>query len=242
MASLALRVAAAGSAPLRWADLGLVAGALAALGACGVVFRSFLVPSPPTCTASTGLALALRCFFFPCLAEEVVFRAVLLPNLRVGRVAAGGANAWGMLGEMTLQQWLWALACLALFVLYHLPSGQLLSRCGLTRDGGRTFQDPRFLALAALLGLACSGVYLASGSLWAAVAVHWLPVCLWLLFLGGEQRLRGEGYEVRPVKGAAFHVEILAEETVRALKRAIAEARADFPSELQKLLHAGKLE
>ncbi|CAJ1355602.1 unnamed protein product, partial [Effrenium voratum] len=106
-----------------------------------------------------------------------------------------GANAWGMLGEMTLQQWLWALAWLALFVLYHLPSGQLLSRCGLTRDGGRTFQDPRFLALAAALGLACSGVYLASGSLWAAVAVHWLPVCLWLLFLGGEQRLRGEGYE-----------------------------------------------
>ena len=29
------------------------------------------------------------------------------------------------------------------------------------------------------------------GSLWAAVAVHWLPVCLWLLFLGGEQRREG---------------------------------------------------
>ena len=50
-----------------------------------------------------------------------------------------------------------------------------------------TFWDPRFLALAAILGAGCSATYYATGgSLVAAAATHWVPVNLWLFLLGAR--------------------------------------------------------
>jgi predicted Abi (CAAX) family protease len=40
--------------------------------------------------------------------------------------------------------------------------------------------DPRLLAQATLLGVACSLIYVVSGSLWWAVLLHWLAaLCRW---------------------------------------------------------------
>jgi len=53
--------------------------------------------------------------------------------------------------------------------------------------------DPRFLATAGALGMACTVAYYTSGgSMWAAVLVHWFPVWAWLGLLGGlEAHERG---------------------------------------------------
>ncbi len=48
------------------------------------------------------------------------------------------------------------------------------------------FWDPRFLTLAAVLGIGCTASYYVSGgSLVAAALTHWLPVQVWLFLLGG---------------------------------------------------------
>mmetsp|Transcript_9392 Transcript_9392/g.18899 ORF Transcript_9392/g.18899 Transcript_9392/m.18899 type:complete len:365 (-) Transcript_9392:165-1259(-) len=46
---------------------------------------------------------------------------------------------------------------------------------------------------------------------------------------------------VRPLKGQQFEVEIEPELTVQDLKKKIAEANSEFPAELQKLIHSGKI-
>jgi len=46
---------------------------------------------------------------------------------------------------------------------------------------------------------------------------------------------------IRPLKGDGFEVEVEPEEKVEDLKKRIATLRAEFPAELQKLLHAGKI-
>jgi predicted Abi (CAAX) family protease len=48
------------------------------------------------------------------------------------------------------------------------------------------FGDLRFLALAGLLGLCCSVVYLRTGSVWPGVVLHWLVVFAWKGALGGR--------------------------------------------------------
>ncbi|CAE7309337.1 unnamed protein product [Symbiodinium natans] len=166
------------------AILVLAAAALPLLGRHG-----FLAWSKPP-SARFAALLALRALLFPSLAEEAFWRATMLPNAHTD-LSEGLTSDWGMLPRLSAQQWLWVLACLLLFVAMHLASGPLLSRVGATHDQGRTFHDARFLYLATMLGIACSIVYLGSGNLWAATLVHWLPVCVWLLFLGGERRLRG---------------------------------------------------
>eukprot|EP00435_Cladocopium_sp_Y103_P055679 s2744_g18.t1 len=164
----------------------LVIGGLVAMALLALPVRSFLEPSAPP-RLPQALLMLLRCALFPSAVEEVFWRVLLLPNVYID---GAGSLTWGMLGQMTPTQWLWACACLALFVLYHIPFGYALARLGALRDDGRTFRDPRFIWLALVLGTACSMVYLVSGNYWACVLVHWLPVCIWLLLLGGEQRLR----------------------------------------------------
>ena len=48
-----------------------------------------------------------------------------------------------------------------------------------------TFLRADFLALAALLGLFCALLRWRSGSIWTAVALHWLAVVAWQGWLGG---------------------------------------------------------
>jgi len=109
----------------------------------------------------------------PAISEELVFRVLLLPHPTedIGAIA----------------QWLWSAISLFLFVVYH-P----LNAFTFFPVGRKTFVDPVFLLLAALLGIVCTLTYQQSGSLWIPVAVHWLAVVVWLLLLGGYEKLYAE--------------------------------------------------
>lgn len=120
----------------------------------------------------TIVAVLLGCILSPGLTEEVFFRVLMLPH--------PFENASG------LMLWFWGCASLATFVVYH-P----LNALSFYPVGRSTFMNPVFLLLAAILGVACSIAYLQSGSIWPAVAVHWLAVTAWLLLLGGYRRLYG---------------------------------------------------
>lgn len=79
---------------------------------------------------------------------------------------------------------LWPFA-LAAYVLFHPLNAWLF-----WPEARDVFYDPAFLFLAALLGGGCTLLYRRTRSLWPPVALHWLVVAGWLLFLGGEDALR----------------------------------------------------
>lgn len=106
--------------------------------------------------------IALRAFFIPALGEELVFRAALIPGREEG--------AKPMLAI--------ALSTLA-FTLWHVAETTFLP------NSAATFLRPDFLALAALLGLLCALLRWRSGSIWTAVALHWLIVLAWQGWFGG---------------------------------------------------------
>jgi predicted Abi (CAAX) family protease len=103
----------------------------------------------------------------PAFVEEVVFRGLLLPR---------DGSSWPR-GRLFLV----AGAALAVYVASH-PINALVFRpqvLGL-------FASTPYLALATLLGLACTGAYLISRSIWPPVAFHWATVVVWLWLLGGQ--------------------------------------------------------
>ena len=108
--------------------------------------------------------------FMPAIAEELFFRVLLLPQTTESLSASG--------------VWLWVSSSLAMFVVYH-P----LNALSFFPRGLNTFFNIVFLALAALLGIVCSLVYIQSSSLWPPVVIHWLAVVIWLLLLGGYRKL-----------------------------------------------------
>jgi predicted Abi (CAAX) family protease len=120
----------------------------------------------------TIVGVLIGCLLSPGISEEIFFRVLILPHPE--------ENASGLV------LWLWGGASLALFVVYH-P----LNALTFYPVGRSTFMNPVFLLLAAVLGVACSIAYLQSGSIWPAVAIHWLTVTVWLLLLGGYRRLYG---------------------------------------------------
>ena len=113
-------------------------------------------------------------FVLPALAEELLFRVLLLPHPQEHASDAG--------------RWLWGTLALGLFVASH-PLEALISSSA--RRG--TFTDPVFLLLAGLLGLVCTIAYLESGSLWPPVVIHWSAASAWLLVLGGHGKLSASG-------------------------------------------------
>lgn len=99
----------------------------------------------------------------PALGEELVFRGLLTPS------RAEQPNPWRAL----------AVACIV-FTLWHVVEALVL----LPKAAG-LFLRPDFLACAAVLGIGCGLVRWRSGSLWPAVALHWLAVVAWQTWLGG---------------------------------------------------------
>jgi len=120
----------------------------------------------------TGVITSLS----PGMLEELLFR--VLPF----RGPHEGANSWGRL----------LLVLLVFAVPYHLDA---------MHGPNPVFDDPRFLTLALLLGIACSGVYCTTGSLWLAAVTHWLPVWLWLSLFGGMPKLQAASGKVSPRPG-----------------------------------------
>ena len=110
------------------------------------------------------------CLLSPAITEELFFRILLLPQ------PTENANSATV--------WLWGVISLAMFIVYHPLNALSFYPAGL-----KTFFNPAFLLLAALLGVICSIVYLQSGSLWPPVLIHWLVVVVWLLLLGGYGKL-----------------------------------------------------
>ncbi|MGK7888878.1 MAG: polysaccharide deacetylase family protein [Leptolyngbyaceae cyanobacterium] len=129
--------------------------------------------------------MILVSFFLPSVAEESLFRLILLPTPEE------------VMGTLTRGQWLECAISLGLFVLahplIHAPLRDRWSSNQPVREGAiayrRTFCRPTFLGLATLLGGACTLLYLQSGSIWPPVFFHWIAVVTWLLALGGYSQL-----------------------------------------------------
>lgn len=152
--------------PGQWlaaAGVGLVALVLeGAIGLGGGLLR----PAPADWSVLPfSLALAL---VVPALGEETVFRGVLIPSRGDSR-------------DATLAILLSTLA----FVGWH-----VLEALTFMRAAAPVFLRGDFLATTAVLGLACGVLRHRTGSLWPAVALHWLEVAIWQIGFGGGQVAR----------------------------------------------------
>ena len=109
------------------------------------------------------LIAAIILFFIPALAEELIFRGVLLSWL------ASFSQRWG--------SWLSAI----LFMLWH-P----LQALTFGPPWSAIFLQPSFLFATFLLGIILTHIRIVSQSMWPVIAIHWILVLLWKLFFGGS--------------------------------------------------------
>ena len=136
------------------------------IGLLSGLLRPSLSRLSPAEMAAAGLLL----FVQPALAEEIVFRGLLLPR-HAGSMSRGRLIAV-------------AGAALVVYVASH-PLNALLFRPGALS----LFESPAYLVLTALLGLACTATYFISRSIWPPVALHWLTMLTWIWLLDGEALL-----------------------------------------------------
>jgi predicted Abi (CAAX) family protease len=122
--------------------------------------------------SGAAAVVAVLLFLRPALVEELLFRALLLPR----RPSSMGR------GRLALT----VTAAVALYVAAH-PLNALAFR----PSALGVFDNPFYLAITTLLGLACSAAYLISGSVWPPVVIHGTTVTLWILYLGGWRLLNG---------------------------------------------------
>lgn len=149
-----------GRAWLNALGLGLVA--LAIEGVIGLA-GGFLRPATPDWSVlPQALLLAV---FVPALGEEAVFRGLLVPSRR------GNEGAVLALALSTMA-----------FVAWHAVEAATFMRAA-----APVFLRLDFLATTAVLGLTCGVLRHRTGSLWPAVALHWLEVAIWQVCFGGGQ-------------------------------------------------------
>jgi predicted Abi (CAAX) family protease len=125
---------------------------------------------PVAAAPAAVLAEAAILLVHPAFVEELIFRVVLLP---------GRCRTWSVPQRAGLSA-----AALAVFVAAHPVNGLLFMPSALA-----LFTNPWYLALAALLGAACTVTYLSSGSIWPGVVIHWVSVVIWIFLLGGRRLL-----------------------------------------------------
>lgn len=130
-----------------------------------------LHPSRPPLGAGRAIAAALMFGVHPAFTEEIVFRALLLPR-------RPDATRRATLAVVIV-------GALLLYVVAHPLNARMF-----WPSAWSTFSNPFYLALAALLGVACTAAYLISGSIWPPVLMHWITVTVWMLFLGGRTLLQ----------------------------------------------------
>lgn len=118
----------------------------------------------------TVTGVIATCIFFPAITEELFFRVFLLPHPSEQTAIAN--------------QLFWGILSLGSFIIYHPLNALTFYPAGL-----KIFFKPVFLLLAALLGVICTLAYFQSGSLWTPALLHWLIVVVWLLLLGGYDKL-----------------------------------------------------
>lgn len=133
---------------------------MAAIGGIGLSTGLYRLTAP----ATEGLALRMiETLIAPAIGEEMVFRGLMIPDR---------GEPTPFLPALVLSE--------AVFVLWHVVEAETFLPAARPM-----FLRPDFLAIAALLGLACAILRRATGSLWPAVALHWTMVTLWQTFLGG---------------------------------------------------------
>jgi predicted Abi (CAAX) family protease len=150
---------------------------------CALVYGLFLIGALPTGLASglirpataslTPIELigsGLLLFLQPALAEEIVFRGLLLPR---------DARSWPRWRLIPV-----AGAALAVYVVSH-PINAMLFRPQVLS----LFESAPYLLLTTLLGVTCTVTYLISRSIWPSVAIHWLTLVTWIWLLGGHALL-----------------------------------------------------
>jgi len=108
------------------------------------------------------LRIALVVIVLPSLAEELIFRGLLVPR-----------------PDRAFPVWR-ALATIALFVGWH-PFQALT----FGPPWSAVFLAPSFLVAVFVLGATLTAIYRETGSIWPCAAVHWLLVVSWKLLFGG---------------------------------------------------------
>ena len=117
-----------------------------------------------------SIILPFSLFIFPSLLEEALFRGILIPN---NAAAQSKSRIAAYIAVST-----------AAFVLWH-PVNALT----INTTAAALFLNPAFLLIVTLLGITCSVSYVLSRSLWTPIIIHWLTVVVWVIFLGGRNKL-----------------------------------------------------
>ncbi|MDB5480122.1 MAG: family intrarane metalloprotease [Caulobacteraceae bacterium] len=99
----------------------------------------------------------------PAFGEEAVFRGLLIPSRSEADRPA-----------------LQIIVATTVFIAWHLVEAKLI-----LPQAATLFERPDFLACAGLVGFGCAVIRWRTGSLWPAVALHWLMVTIWQTWLGG---------------------------------------------------------
>lgn len=151
----------------RWPDArqwGKAAIVLAATGA--IVLAIALVGGfarwAPMPLGVDALRIAAIVFVLPALAEEFLFRGLLMP---VPGIASMRIGMWLSIG---------------LFVVGHPLQAWIFGP-----PWSHLFLAPAFLAAALVLAIGLTHVRLVTGSLWPAILGHWLIVAAWKLLFAG---------------------------------------------------------
>jgi len=154
-----------------WLVSGLILGGYGLITLAGGKKVGFLSPLRFSAySQSVQLRIWVGSLIMPALVEELLFRCLLIPHPQEG--------VWWV------TVLLWSGFSLILFVLYHPLNARTFYKAG-----NPTFFNPTFLTLATLLGMICTYTYLFTGSIWPGTIIHWLVVAIWLLYLGGQERL-----------------------------------------------------
>jgi len=116
----------------------------------------------PVVDLPSALIAAVILFFIPALAEELIFRGLLL--------------SWFATVSQRLGNWL----SIGLYVLWH-P----LQALTFGPPWSAIFLQPSFLFATFILGIILTHIRIVSQSLWPVIAIHWLLVLVWKLLFGG---------------------------------------------------------
>ena len=130
----------------------------------------FLKISKPNLPIHKLISAAVVCFFFPGVAEELIFRVIPLPHI-TENVSINTCLIWVVLS-------------LFAYVIVHPLNALTFYKRALP-----VFTRPVFLVSVSVLGIACTVSYLQSGSIWTAVIIHWSIVVSWLFIFKGYQEL-----------------------------------------------------
>lgn len=140
-----------------------VSAGLFGLALIGLIARAGgLAHFQPVPVGMAWLRIALIVIVLPSLGEELIFRALLVPQ-----------------PDQVFPLWR-AIATIALFVAWH-PFQALT----FGPPWSALFLAPSFLAAVFVLGATLTAIYRKTGSIWPCVAVHWFLVASWKLLFGG---------------------------------------------------------